>query len=145
MESEVKTIGIFLDTGFFFALEFKKDPNHQRAYEILSEMAQRKYGTQFTSDFIIDELMTLTWVRTENKNLIAQVWELITPPKNICNVIYVSQDDIIQIYNLFFKILESAKFLSFTDCSNLFMMQKFNLKHLASFDSNFDGLTTRIY
>ncbi|MHA1377844.1 MAG: hypothetical protein ACTSRG_05640 [Candidatus Helarchaeota archaeon] len=45
---------------FFYVLKFKKDPNHTKANKILKEVAQKKFGSQFTSDYIIDELMTLT-------------------------------------------------------------------------------------
>jgi len=141
----VRTIGIFLDTGFFFALKIKKDPNHENALKILEEISQKKYGSQFTSDFIIDELMTLTWIRTKNKQLISELWEYFHPSTRICHIIQVTLDDIHQIYDLFYNFLEKGKFLSFTDCSILFLMEKLNIHYLASFDSNFNGLTQRIY
>ncbi|MHA1752336.1 MAG: hypothetical protein ACTSYZ_08210 [Candidatus Helarchaeota archaeon] len=52
-------MAIFLDTGFFFALKFKKDPNYNNAIKILERIAKKEFGTQFSSTFIIDELMTL--------------------------------------------------------------------------------------
>jgi len=144
MEGKVLKIGIFFDTSFFYALKFKKDPNHTKAIKILKEVSQKKFGSQFTSDYIIDELMTLTWNRTKNKKLISEIWEYFVPPTNICNVIQISMDDLFQIYAKFYKLLEGNNFLSFTDCSILILMEKCNIKYLASFDSNFDGLAIRI-
>lgn len=137
-------IGIFFDTGFFFALKFKKDPNHKSALKTLQDISQKKYGNQFTSDYIIDELLTLTWKRTKDKNVISQIWNLFKPDSSICNIIQISIDEIPLIYNIFYKYLDREKFLSFTDCSILYHMEKFKIQYLASFDSNFDGLTTRI-
>ena len=144
MEGKVLTIGIFFDTSFFYALKFKKDPNHAKAIKSLKEISQKKFGSQLTSDYIIDELMTLTWNRTKNKKLISEIWGFFIPPTTICNVIQISIDDLSQIYDKFSKLLEGKKFLSFTDCSILVLMEKFNIRYLASFDSNFDGLATRI-
>ncbi|TFF89401.1 MAG: PIN domain-containing protein [Promethearchaeota archaeon] len=135
---------IFLDTGFFFALKFKKDPNHSKAIKFLEEISEKKFGSQFTSDYIIDELMTLTWIRTKNKNLISEIWEFFVPPTKICNIIQISTDDLLEIYTRFYKLLDENKFLSFTDCSILFLMEKYNIKYLATFDSNFDGLAIHI-
>ena len=145
MEGKVLKIGIFFDTGFFYALKFKKDPNHAKANKMLKEISQKKFGSQLTSDYIIDELMTLTWNRTKNQKLISEIWEYFVPPTSICNVIQISMDDLFQIYDKFYKLLEGKKFLSFTDCSILVLMEKLNIKYLASFDSNFDGLAIRIY
>ncbi|MHA1276884.1 MAG: type II toxin-antitoxin system VapC family toxin [Candidatus Helarchaeota archaeon] len=136
---------IFFDTGFFFALKFKKDPNHTRAIKILQEISQKKFGSQLTSDYVLDELLTLTWNRTRNKSLISEIWQFFVPPNNICNVIQISMNDIFQIYEKFYNLLDRKDFLSFTDCTILFLMEKYEIEHLASFDSNFDGLTSRIH
>ena len=141
---EVSRIGIFFDTGFFFALKFKKDPNHKRALKILQDISEKKYGSQFTSDYIIDELMTLTWKRTKNKQFPSQIWKFFKPATHICNILQISMDDIPLIYDIFYKYLDREKFLSFTDCTILYLMEKFKIHYLASFDANFDGLTTCI-
>lgn len=137
-------IGIFFDTGFFFALKFKKDPNHISALRTLQDVSRKNYGSQFTSDYIIDELMTLTWKRTKDKYVLSQIWDFFKPKNPICNIIQISIDDISLIYDIFYKFLDREQFLSFTDCSILYLMEKFKIQYLASFDSNFDGLTTRI-
>ena len=137
---EVSLIGLFLDTGFFFALKFKQDPNHKRALKILQDISQKKYGSQFTSDYIIDELMTLTWKRTKNKQLLSQIWKFFAPATPICNIIQISMADLPPIYDVFYKHLEREKFISFTDCSILYLMAKFQIRYLVSFDSNFEGL-----
>ena len=136
---------IFIDTGFFFALSFKKDKSHKRSLEIFTDISNKEFGSQITSDYVIDELMTLIWNRTRNKKFIKDLWSFFVEPTRVVNIISFSLDYLEETYQLFVKLLDSKQPLSFTDCSILFLMKKLNIKYLASFDSNFDGLVSRIY
>jgi len=138
-------MAIFLDTGFFFALKFKKEPNYNNAIKILERIAKKEFGTQFSSTFIIDELMTLIWRRTKNSKIINETWDFFRPKTKVCHILDITLDDIYQIYNLFNQQINRPKFLSFTDCSTLYLMDKYNIIYLASFDSNFNGLVNRIH
>jgi len=48
-------LAAFLDTSFYFSLIAKRDKNHERATSIFIDLAEGKYGTLYTSNFIINE------------------------------------------------------------------------------------------
>jgi predicted nucleic acid-binding protein len=56
---------IFVDTGGWFALIVPTDPNHGQAAEWL----QTNNEILFTTDYVVDETLTLLRARGENKEL----------------------------------------------------------------------------
>lgn len=54
---------VFADTSFFFALAAHRDRNHPVAVRLLRSLAGAR-RTIVTTDYVIDETMTLTKLRT---------------------------------------------------------------------------------
>jgi len=50
---------IFVDTSAWYALDLENEINHQKARKFLSEIATGTYGIAITTDYVLDETMTL--------------------------------------------------------------------------------------
>jgi len=79
--------------------------------------------------------------RTKRLELAIDIGEFILSSPRIIEL-RVSGD----AFNATWELLKSLKerFLSFTDCTSLALMEKNGIKRIASFDSGFDGLVERI-
>ena len=99
-------MGIFLDTGFYYALLSKKDKNHKRAREILKEVAEGLYGRICTSNFVFDESMTLINVRTNGnrKDLLEKMSSLFLGTEPIAEMVAVENQWLQEIVYLQIKI-----------------------------------------
>ncbi len=129
---------IFLDTGFILAIRNSDDNNHMKAAELMKECLAGKFGRIIVSDFVFDETVTLTLVRTHNKNLVKDIGEFIFNSPRI-NLLHLSETEFLATWELFLKYFEKG--LSFTDCSILVMAKLFESNvYIATFDSHFEGL-----
>ncbi len=139
-------MGIFIDTGFYFALLAKKDTNHNRAEILLNELSEGIYGQIFTSDFIFDESMTLINVRTrgDRKDLLERMKSLFLGEEPIAKMITIDTQLLDEIVNLQIKLTRKDEPISFTDCSNIIICQKRKIYKIISFDSHYKGFLTQI-
>ena len=123
---------IFLDSSFLISFGVEKDSNHEKAVEVMKEIAKGKYGEAFISDYIFDETITVTLARTKSlsKAVIAG-----TGMKKSYSIEKV--DD--RIFEEAWGFFQSQKqtIFSFTDCTNIFVMQESNIKNIATFDEDF--------
>ena len=139
-------MGIFVDTGFYFALLATKDAKHSRAQFLLNELSEGIYGQIYTSDFVFDESMTLINVRTkgERTDLLEKVKSLFLGEYPIAKMIMIESQLFDEIANLQIKITKKDDPLSFTDCSNIILCQKRKLFKIISFDGHYKGILTQI-
>jgi len=129
---------VFLDTGFILAIRNSDDNNHMKAAEIMRKCLAGKFGRIIVSDFVFDETVTLTLVRTHNKNLVKDIGDFIFNSPRI-NLLHLSETEFLATWELFLKYFEKG--LSFTDCSILVMAKLFESNvYIATFDSHFKGL-----
>ncbi|NLE05326.1 MAG: hypothetical protein GX638_11080 [Crenarchaeota archaeon] len=56
----------FIDTCIFVALHNADDNLHQRATELMTCALKGQWGRLFTSDYVIDEAITIALMRTKN-------------------------------------------------------------------------------
>lgn len=137
-------MNVFVDTGIFVAFHNTKDVNHSKALKIIKKIATGKLGTAYTSDYIFDEAVTTALVRTKNPQTALTVGKLIqgqlTAP--FVAILKVNTPEFEEAWNLFIKY--AKKGLSFTDCTSIALMNKNNIKNIASFDTDFDGIKPRI-
>ena len=54
---------IFVDTSAFYALEVEGDANHAAARRFLEEIKRGEYGVMITTDYVLDEVLTLLRLR----------------------------------------------------------------------------------
>lgn len=139
-------MSIFCDTGFYFAIMFKKDSNHQTAVTILKDLAQNKYGRIMTSDYVYDEAMTLVNARMRGKrlDLLDKMSNLFISEEPIAKMLKIETEWLREIQEIQKKYTTSKRILSFTDASNILVCEKEKIKEIISFDKNFEGILNSI-
>ena len=134
-------MAIFLDTGFYFSLIWKKDKKHHRAQEIFQEVGKGMFGAIFTSDFVLDESLTLMNIRTYGKrlDLVEKVYDLFMGQEPLAELIKVPKIWIKDIFAVQRKLTTAKDPISFTDASNIILCQKHGIKNIVAFDGHFKG------
>jgi len=137
-------MSIFIDTGVFVAFHNTQDVNHKKAKETINNIIKGKLGSAYTSDYIFDEAVTTTLVRTKNHETALTVGKMIqgelsSPFIKILEVNSSSFKDAWKLFSRFAK-----KGLSFTDCTSIALIKSHNIEKIASFDKDFDEIIPRI-
>ena len=132
---------IFIDTGFFIGLRNADDEFHTRSKELMKKALKAEFGRIYTSDYIIDEVITTALVRTRRHDLAIDIGKYIIESPRITKL-WTTKD----IFNTAWQKFKAFKDkpLSFTDCTTLAHIEKNHVKQIISFDSDFDGLAKRI-
>lgn len=133
---------IFIDTGLFLALYDAEDAYHSRSKELFKDALTGSLGRIYTSDYIIDEAITIIMVRTKQHNLAAELGKYLIESPRITKLT-VDDDAFAEAWRIFQSL--NDKFLSFTDCTSLALLEKHRLNQIMSFDHGFDGLAKRIH
>ena len=123
---------IILDTGMLFGFEVASDKKHADAVRIINDVVDGIYGTAIITDYIFDEIVTLTFARTKDLSQAAVVGERL----NNLEILKIDQaifDDAWKI----FKSQETKKGFSFTDCTTIVAMKANGIDKIATFDSGF--------
>ena len=135
-------MAVYVDTGIFVALNNKSDKNHARSNVLMEKALKGEYGTVYTSDYVIDEAVTTALARTRDYSIAFRTGSFIIESMRI-EKIYTSSNEFEMGWQTFQKL--RRKPMSFTDCISLAHMNKRGLEKIMSFDSEFDGLVTRMY
>jgi predicted nucleic acid-binding protein len=124
---------IFVDTSAWYAVEVEDDLNHEAARKFLSEIACGKHGVSVTTDYVLDE--TLTLLRSRRDLASASIFiDKIRKSKSV-RIFWVDE-------GLFEKALEifrksDHKSWSFTDCASFALMRELSVSEAFAFDSHF--------
>ncbi|MEM2874667.1 MAG: type II toxin-antitoxin system VapC family toxin [Candidatus Hadarchaeales archaeon] len=133
-------MAIFLDTCVLIAARNADDKNHARAKEIMRSVLKGEHGEIYTSDYVIDEAITLMLRRTRSLRLAIDMGDHVLSSPRI-RKLWVTED----VFGRAWKLFKSQKRpMSFTDCTSLALMEKNGIGKIASFDSDFDGLVERM-
>lgn len=133
---------IFFDTSFLIAYINKSDHNHERAVKIINSV--NKYGVVVVSDYILDELATFLTYHMNKEFSIKVLTKLIQLYIRKKMKIVIIDQKLFALTYLYFEKLKDRKKLSFTDASTLAVLDFYKIPYLASFDGDFDGLSTFI-
>ncbi len=120
---------IFVDTGAWFAASIPRSAHHAAA---LSWMRDRP-DTLVTSDYVIDETLTLMRSRNEPCQAI-QFGRQIFSGK-LCAIEYLTKDDIQRSWQVFEHYADKG--WSFTDCTSKVLMERLGIKTAFAFDQHF--------
>jgi predicted nucleic acid-binding protein len=101
-----------------------------------------EYGIVYTSDYVIDEAITTALARTRNYQIALNTGRFILDSPRI-EKLYTGSDEFQMGWQRFQRF--KLKPMSFTDCVSLSRMDKHGVERIMSFDSEFDGLVTRIH
>jgi len=139
--------GIFVDTGVFVAFANKKDRDHKRSVELLDRLRKGEFGHAYTSDYVFDETVTTTLVRTGRHRTAAKAGKIVLGSREesipaLAKLVRVDE----RAFDEAWKRFQSGKFggLSFTDHTILAQMNDLKIGLVLSFDGGFDGKASRI-
>lgn len=128
---------IFLDSSVLVSYEVDGDINHEKAVKLIREIAKGKFGEVFTSDYIFDETITVTFVKAKSLSKAITVGNYI---KDSTEVLKVDESVFENAWELFKRQKETK--LSFTDCTTLNAMEERNISNIATFDEDFKKIKT---
>jgi len=120
---------IFVDSGAWFSSLVPSDPDFAAA---TSWLAQNREPL-FTTDFILDETLTLLRVRGQQRRALEFGEHLIAG--RIARLHFVSAEDFRAAWDVF-QIFADKKW-SFTDCTSKAVMERMGLTTAFSFDHHF--------
>lgn len=125
---------IFIDSSAFVAYYNKRDEHHGEAAEVFEEISSRKFGEAVSSDYILDESVTVTLVRTGEKERAVELGDHIMKSTNLLKVHSHTFKEAWKIFK------ENNLGLSFTDCTNLALMGISDIEKIATFDRAFEDV-----
>ncbi|MFQ6127038.1 MAG: type II toxin-antitoxin system VapC family toxin [Candidatus Heimdallarchaeota archaeon] len=132
---------ILVDTGVIAAFYNRRDEHHSRALELLNNLRQGKYGTGILTDYVLDETVTLLYVRSNRADIALHAGNIIITEK-LGTFFPMTFDLIIKTWETYQKLIDKG--LSFTDCSLLAVAEYLECNDILSFAKEFDGLINRI-
>jgi predicted nucleic acid-binding protein len=125
---------IFVDTSGWYATEVEDDTNHSLATDFLKKIVSNRYGALVTSDYVLDETLTLIRARRGVKVAI-QFLEKIRKSRNL-TLVWIDKDVFDKAADLF-EIANQSQVWSFTDCTSFSIMKDLGITDAYSFDSDF--------
>jgi len=136
------SMAVFIDTGIFVALRNADDEFHVRSKELIREALKGGFGRVFTSDYVIDEAVTIALVRTRRHDFAVDVGNYIIESPRIVKL-WTTKETFDLAWERFKTFKDRP--MSFSDCVSLAHIEKNGIKQIISFDSDFDGLIQRLY
>jgi hypothetical protein len=121
--------GIFVDTGAWFAAFLPGDRDHVSARQWL----RQNNRPLVTTDYVLDELLTLLLVRGERERAL-RVGEALLGGA-LADLHWMTRDDIHHAWEIFRQF--SDKGWSFTDCTSRAVMQRLGITTAFAFDAHF--------
>ncbi len=124
---------IFVDTGAWFAVAVRNDPDHGSAIKWL----QRNREPLVTTDYILAEIATLIRMRDKTRRGHRLAVRVASSMLNGHSAILqqVTGPDLQKGLQIFRDY--SDHFFSFVDCTSFAVMQKLGITHAFAFDSHF--------
>jgi predicted nucleic acid-binding protein len=122
----------FVDTGAWVALFVDADAQHTAALSWIGSNRERLV----TSDYVVDEVITLIKVRFRRQAAIQAGQALFG--ERLSSLFYLTEDDIGRACGIFQS--HSDKGWSFTDCTSLALMQRLNISTAFAFEGHFSQM-----
>lgn len=123
---------IFIDSNILVSYYNTKDQNHELAKNVIADIEQNKYGSAIISDYVFDEIITVTLTRIKDKEIVIKLGMHIL--RSEIKILKVNKKIFQRSWQLF---KESNLKMSFTDFTNLAFLEIFDIKYLATFDREF--------
>lgn len=120
---------IFTDTGAWYAYIDKDDADHDAAINVVRNLNR----PLITSNYIFDEIMTLTRMRLGFSTAAAfgeKLWN-----QEIATLVKISDRDESRAWEIFLKYKDKG--FSFTDCTSFAIMERLSVSTAFAFDHHF--------
>lgn len=121
--------GVFVDTGAWFARFVPTDPDHPAAKVWLDRNTQ----PLITTDYVVDELLTLLKVRGEYPRAL-EIGPALFDGK-VCDLEWVTPADVAEAWRVFSTYQDKG--WSFTDCVSRVVMRRLGIATALAFDKHF--------
>lgn len=121
-------MAIFIDTNMFVAYYNERDLHHKRSEELIKKIVGGDYGEIFTSDYVFDEAVTVTLVKTNLKKALELGEHILNSEITLLKV-----DD---AFSAAWKEFKTAN-MSFTDCTIIALMKQNGIDKVMTFDEGF--------
>src|ERR1700752_236173 len=125
---------IFVDTGAWYASLVPTDPDHERAVEWLAE----NDSPLLTTDYVIDEILTLLRVRGERRRALLLGSRFFT--QALAEINKITDADLTVAWRTFEQF--DDKNWCFTDCTSKVVMERLSIKVAFAFDHHFHQFGT---
>lgn len=122
----------FADTSFFFALAAKRDRTHAPAVKAFTRLL-RLQRPLVTTDYILDETLTLTKARTSAKVALALLDRIERSPA--LSIQHITHDRFAAAKAFFRKHADHG--YSFTDCTSFVLMHEMEIQDVLTTDRHF--------
>ena len=120
---------IFVDSSAWYAVFSRRDVNH-----VLATQAIRAFREHLiTSDYVVDETITLLRARGEHRRALAFGRQLIE--SRWARLERIDERDFLGAWQIFKKFAD--KQWSFTDCTSLAVTERLGLNQAFAFDEHF--------
>jgi len=138
-------VSIFIDSGIFIAFHNRRDTRHEQAVQLIRRIISGELGSAYTSTYVFDEAVTFALMKTGRREVALSVGQMILGESTypFVNLLRVERKIFEKAWKLFAKYAD--KHLSFTDCTSIALIEHHGIDAIASFDSDFDGITPRIF
>ncbi|MGD9637048.1 MAG: type II toxin-antitoxin system VapC family toxin [Pirellulales bacterium] len=120
---------IFVDTGAWFAVFSRRDVSHSAATTFIRSIVE----PLVTTDYVVDETLTLLRVRGERRRAIAFGDRVLNG--GWAGIVRVDESDFAAAWTLFRSFQD--KDWSFTDCTSRVVMERLNVQTAFAFDEHF--------
>jgi len=127
-------MAVFVDTGAWFAYFVRRDPDHAAAIDRTRQNRQ----PLVTTDYVIDELLTLLKLR-ESHRVAAAAGEALLQ-QNVARVERITESDFRAAWEVFRQYRDKG--WSFTDCTSKTIMERLGVTHAFAFDTHFEEFGT---
>jgi predicted nucleic acid-binding protein len=128
---------IFVDTSAWYAVEVEDDVNHEASCKFLSKIASGKHGIAITTDYVLDETLTLLRSRRDLASASAFI-DKIRKSKSV-RVFWIDEGLFEKALDIFQK--SDRKSWSFTDCTSFALMRDLSVSEAFTFDTHFKEAT----
>lgn len=125
---------IFVDTGAWYASLVPTDPDHERAVQWLAA----NHSPLLTTDYVIDETLTLLRVRGERKRAILLGMRFFD--QTLAEIHKITATELTRAWETFEQF--DDKSWSFTDCTSKVVMEHRSIKVAFAFDHHFHQFGT---
>lgn len=127
---------LFVDTGAWYALVDKSDPEHAKAKELFRENTL----PLVTTNFVFDETVTLLRVRLGWN--VAKEFGSRLKDSGFASLVTVGLSDEERAWEIFLKYKDND--FSYTDCTCFAVMERLKIDTAFSFDGHFRAMKFRV-
>ncbi len=129
-------MGAFIDSSVLVAYYNKRDVHHARAVELIKKCIEGEFGEVYASDYVFDEVVTVTLVRAGLERAV-EIGEYLLNSE--IALLRVDEDAFRDAWKKF-----KSLGISFTDCTNVAMMELHGIDRILTFDEGFKRAKVKV-